>query len=178
MSRSIDSQSVSDDAVSSVCSSEINNNDVFSVSNSYTAEHKKKKERLVNPHIHVLHWKRRNGKRVQYHKITVYSTPNIPGALIVNAETGSKYDLRVGKSDEDLFFSTLLATGDCGSQAPLLFYDNPEQYETHLMTEVPMETKRAWYVRYYELLANRERNNQTKMTLAGRRQDATGTIVK
>jgi len=170
MSRSSDNHSVSDDVISSVCSSEMNNNDIFSESNSYSAEHQKKKAYNLNPNIYVLNWKRRDGRRVVNYKITIYGTPNTPNTYIVNAETGSKYQYRVGTSDEDMFFSTLLATGDSGTKtAPLLFYDNPEQYEAHLMCEVPMDIKRAWYVKYYELLAKKERKEKTMLMLGGRK---------
>lgn len=173
MSRSSDSHS-NDDETLSVCSSDINNNDLFSDANSYTAEHRKKSTIQLNPHIHVLQWKRRNGKRWKTHKITLYGTPNLPKASIVHAETGKRYAYQVGTLDEELFFSTILATGECGKhQPPLLFYDTPEQYEAHLMLEVPAEIKRAWYVRYYQLLADRERKQKTMLTLSGRKPDGT-----
>lgn len=178
MTQSSDHQSVSDDAMSSVCSSDINNNDVFSESNSYTAEHQKNVARSTNPNMHILTRRRRNGKRWQNYKVTIYSTTNVPGALIVNAVTNTKYAYRVGTSGEDMFFSTILATGECKSNTPLLFYDNPEQYEAHLNVEVPMEIKRAWYVRYYALLADQERRDKTLLTLSGRKQDSTGTIIR
>jgi hypothetical protein len=158
---------MNDDSMSSSGSSDIvNNNDVFSVANSYTEEHKKKKVHNLNPYIHVIERLRSNGKKRRLHKITLYATPNIPNAVIVNAVTNTRYNnYHVGTNDEDMFFSTMLATGECGKEAPLLFYDNPEQYEEHLMTELDMETKRRWYIRYYDLLAKAEKKNKVMLTL-------------
>jgi hypothetical protein len=37
-----------------------------------------------------------------------------------------------------------LATGELGQTAPVLFYDNPEQYERHFFTKVPQQLKDRW----------------------------------
>jgi hypothetical protein len=82
-------------------------------------------------------------------RIYFFQTNSYPNSIIRHAMTGvlqsdnGKY-YRVGSRDEDLFFSTLLATGELGQTAPLLFYDNPEQYERHFFTKLPQQIKDNW----------------------------------
>jgi hypothetical protein len=82
-------------------------------------------------------------------RVYFFPTNSSPNSIIKHAMTGvfqsdeGKY-YRVGSRDEDLFFSTLLATGEIGQTAPLLFYDNPEQYERHFFTKVSQQIKDKW----------------------------------
>ena len=66
-------------------------------------------------------------------KVEVYTTSGI-GSNIRDAETGYYYPHMVGSFDEELFFSVILATGECNSVngSSTLFYLSPEKYMKHL----------------------------------------------
>ena len=116
--------------------------DELSTENSYNSKGVSAKQTSVLKHNHVIRVDPVKNKPV---KVLYYETPNIPYATIRNAVTGaSQYSFRVGTSDEYLFYSVLLATGEAGQSAPCLFFDNPEQYEKHFFTTIPNEAKDAW----------------------------------
>lgn len=83
-------------------------------------------------------------------RVYFFATSSTPNSIIKNAMTGTfqsdeagRY-YRVGSRDEDLFFSTILATGEMGQTGPILFYDSPEQYERHFFTKLPEKIKDRW----------------------------------
>lgn len=93
-------------------------------------------------------------------KVTFFETLLTPNRFIKNAVTGAlEAPFRVGTKDEDLFFSVMLSTGECGQNPPCLFYDSPEQYERHFFTIVSDDAKLRWRERYAN--AVHERNKQT-----------------
>jgi hypothetical protein len=82
-------------------------------------------------------------------RVEFFPTSSTPNMIIKNAISGAFQGsgtrfFRVGTKDEDLFFSVILATGELGEDAPTLFYDNPEQYERHFLTELSDKTKELW----------------------------------
>jgi hypothetical protein len=84
-----------------------------------------------------------------YNNITIenYGSRGI-GTKIRNAVTGTKYNIDVGSSDEDILFKVTDATGRFGRKESLrLYYDSPEQYENHHFTSVSLEMKQQWYER-------------------------------
>lgn len=84
--------------------------------------------------------------------IKVYSSGDT-GSFIVNAETGYTSRCRVGSADERLFFSVAICTGEGRNRQPIsLYYDSPEQYETHYITTVNPEVKAKWKRRQKEYL--------------------------
>jgi hypothetical protein len=90
-------------------------------------------------------------------RVELFPTLNLPNACIKNAITGAFQGTasrvcRVGTADEDLFFSVLLSTGEFGKTAPLLFYDNPEQYERHYMTKLSDDLKTRWREKHEEAM--------------------------
>lgn len=93
--------------------------------------------------------KRLNPDNGKISRVEFFPTSMIPNAIIKSAisgtyqGSGSRF-FRVGTSDEDLFFSVTLATGELGQEAPVLFYDNPEQYERHFFTKLSKELKEDW----------------------------------
>jgi len=96
-------------------------------------------------------------------KVTFFETSLTPNRFIKNAITGAiEAPFRVGTADEDLFFSVVLSTGECGQTPPCLFYDSPEQYERHFFTTVSDETKLRWRSRYAN--AVHLRNKQSAKT--------------
>ena len=77
--------------------------------------------------------------------IDVYTSGDC-GSRIRDAETGSYYSYTVGTSDEDLFFSVSVATGECKSLngSNVLFYLSPAHYAKHHKTIVSDETVERW----------------------------------
>lgn len=65
-------------------------------------------------------------------KIEIYTSGNY-GSHIRDAESGEYYKHIVGTSDEDLYFSVIIATGECKSSngSITLFYISPEHYMKH-----------------------------------------------
>ena len=89
--------------------------------------------------------KKDDGK--EYYKkvrVNIYGT-GTTGTKIRNAVTGERYDYKVGSKEQDLFYSVALCTGENGMKESLsLFYDSPEQYESHMMTTIDSDRKMAW----------------------------------
>lgn len=73
----------------------------------------------------------KNGK-MKRTKIEAY-TSGCFGSNIRDAETGEFYNHIVGTADEDLYFSVILATGECNSKngSSTLFYLSPHHYMKH-----------------------------------------------
>lgn len=109
-------------------------------------------------------------------RIEFFPTSTTPNTPIKNAVTGTYQGVdgryfRVGTAEEDLFFSVILATGELGQNAPVLFYDNPEQYERHFFTKLSQQAKEKWT----------EKNNnalfQLKLRQRQSAREANGGIV-
>lgn len=68
------------------------------------------------------------------------------GNHIRDAETGQYYQYLVGTKDEDLFFSVILATGECKStnSSSTFFYLSPERYMIHLNQTVDQKIINNW----------------------------------
>lgn len=105
------------------------------------------------------------------YRVKVYVTANYPNAIILNAVTGTAFKFqngeyaRVGTNHEDLFFSVLLATGEAGQTAALLFYDSPEQYERHTEDKFPSEGKAKWIENYVIAKDRLERSKKAKKSV-------------
>jgi hypothetical protein len=105
------------------------------------------------------------------YRVKVYVTPNYPNAIILNAVTGTAFKFqngeyaRVGTNNEDLFFSVLLATGEAGQTAALLFYDSPEQYERHMEDTLPSDGKANWVNKYVIAKDRLERMKKAKKSV-------------
>jgi len=81
-------------------------------------------------------------------KITFFSSGPF-GTTLRNAVTGFNYvgDM-VGSPSEDLYFKVRLSTGESGIEAPTLFYDNPEQFESHQLQDLPQDVKKRWHDKF------------------------------
>ena len=104
---------------------------------------------------------RNNNKRKKRTELKVYPS-NIVGQRIINAMTGSFYDINVGSRDESRLFKVSTSQpfhkhtnfmGEevidaDGYQINTLFYDTPEQYEKHKGVTVSDNTKKEWYERH------------------------------
>jgi len=91
------------------------------------------------PHVH-----KKNGRWHKRLLIENYgSGPS--GTYIRNAVTGERTTVKVGSRAEEQFFKVIDSTGKNGRREPLfLYYDSPEQYESHHMTTVSTPIKRNW----------------------------------
>jgi hypothetical protein len=97
-----------------------------------------------------------------YHKVNgirkktfFYTTSSLPGATIRNACTGNyQIGYHVGKADEHNFFKMAMTVG-LGKNIKgrnHLYYDNPEQYESHFNTVLSDgEIKLKWYEKQKKL---------------------------
>jgi hypothetical protein len=85
-----------------------------------------------------------NGKKILT-KIDLYTSGEV-GSHIRNAATGEYYKYRVGSSNEDKLFKIKLSTGEVKTRSgnSLLFFDSPEQYETHMLALIIDEIKEKW----------------------------------
>jgi len=81
-------------------------------------------------------------KRKKYYKSSSYN-----GAHIVNAETGQTMKHKVGSLDESRYFTVMVNDGKEGVK---LFYNSPEQYESHRNMSIDDNVKIEWHNREYE----------------------------
>ena len=81
-------------------------------------------------------------KRKKYYK----SSTSV-GAHIVNAETGQVYEHLVGSTDECRYYTVMINEGKEGIK---LFYNSPEQYESHRNTELDDNLKVEWHNKEHE----------------------------
>lgn len=117
-------------------------------------------------------------------RVEFFPTNATPNSGIKHAITGAYQSdngrfFRTGTKDEDLFFSVILATGELKENgAPVLFYENPEQYERHFFTKLSQQIKNKWveknglaYIQY-NLRQNREESAAVRNSVSG------GIVVK
>ena len=108
----------------------------------------------ISPHVDPNSTNKKYVRRLnpileKHVRVEFFPTNVTPNSLIKNAVSGSHQYidgrfLRAGTRDEDLFFTVILATGEFGQNAPVLFYDNPEQYERHFFAKVSQKIKEKW----------------------------------
>ena len=96
------------------------------------------------------HVRRFNPDKRKNVRVDFFPTNTTPNSKIKHAITGIQQSVdgrffRTGTRDEDLFFSVILATGELGSNAPVLFYESPEQYERHFFVKLSQQIKNKWY---------------------------------
>jgi hypothetical protein len=84
------------------------------------------------------------GKKRKY-TLEYYKSGGV-GALIKNAITGVKYkNMYVGSLSENKFFKYTLFPTSNKSVCHLLFYETPEQFETHQHLKLSDATIHSWY---------------------------------
>jgi hypothetical protein len=85
------------------------------------------------------------GKFYKTVDISYYGTSNMCGKPIVHAITGETTKFRVGtRKDEDQMFKVVVSTGSNPNGPIHLFYNSPQEYETHQFVTLDAETKNAW----------------------------------
>lgn len=86
--------------------------------------------------------------------VEYYETSASPNIYIRDAISGAiRAPYRTGTTDEYLFFSVRLATGETRANGSNLFYDSPEQYERHFRVELTESVKQQWRIRAMEAQA-------------------------
>lgn len=96
-------------------------------------------------------------KKIQ---LEVYSSGD-RGCNIRDAETGEYYPYKVGSHDEDLFYSVILATGECNSKngSSILFYKSPQHYMKHQKVNLSLDRIQKWEIKHNK---QQEKNNNNK----------------
>ena len=120
------------------------NDEYNNISNSQNKELNKMKS-MDKDYASVNRFKMNlNGKKTRV-KIDLYVSGEL-GSYIRNAATGQHYKFKVGSSHEDKLFKIKLATGEVKTRSgnSVLFFDSPEQYESHLLDEISDEVKEKW----------------------------------
>ena len=88
------------------------------------------------------------------------------GQFIVNALTGYTYSVRVGTTDEKLFWrvSIPIITKDGITNTLKLFYESPDEYEQHRDIELPYSIKTNWRksVKKIEIINNQKNYTTVK----------------
>ena len=138
-----------DDDIQSI-STESSANEEFSVIN------KKQKNKKSNKKKDDRGYRKIKGKEG---KFEYFATSIIPGLYIRDPIYGRHMDNhRVGSTDEDLYFKvTYIANGV--NEPDHLYYDNPEQFESHMNCNIKAETKQIWADKYQIALRNMEKAN-------------------
>ncbi len=83
--------------------------------------------------------------KIKNKRIKVYTSGDV-GSNIRDAETGEYYSNKVGSNDEHLFFTTILATGECKNSSTL-FYISPQHCMSHLNISIDPEIVANWEVK-------------------------------
>jgi hypothetical protein len=108
-----------------------------------------KKVKKNDPGYRKIRKSGKNDSSLEY-----FVTSIIPGTVIRNAVSGSSEPIHlthVGSVEhEHLYFKVSYKGNKCGSE-DVLFYDNPEQFERHMKTNLNINLKRDWYNRYDQL---------------------------
>lgn len=108
--------------------------------------------------------------KIFYKKLTnisFYTTSLTPGFRIRNAVSGSKEPFIVGSKNEDLYFKVSLNTGELSrnTYSNTMFFNSPEEYETHFYTKLSDDIKSNWKFKY-NLALNRIRTKKNKERVA------------
>ena len=94
-----------------------------------------------NPNDYVPK-KEEKSKKKKYYKSYTHV-----GAYIVNAETGQTMKHKVGSKDEERYYTVMINEGKEGVK---LFYNSPEQYESHRNVELDDNLKVEWHNKEHE----------------------------
>lgn len=90
--------------------------------------------------------------------VIYFATTMIPGSPIRDAIYGHRFhEHLVGSPNEELFFKVSNAGNNSTNNVDILFYDNPEQFESHMNCHVDINSKNRWAEKYQYAL---ERNKQ------------------
>ena len=101
--------------------------------------------------------------RSEKRKIIIYGSGQ-QGTCIRNAVTGERYTGQlVGSANECRYYKVGLCTGEVGGRDTVtLFYDYPEQYESHMRGEISTKAKKSIAAEQRRSLAEQEYNERTE----------------
>ncbi len=129
-------------------SNSLNSSDRLAESNRQLELNDKYFQRLRRNRLDEKKTAKRNDGTEYYKKVYVNAFGSGGhGMRIRNAVTGVKYPYLVGSRYQDKFFSVAICTGENGMKDSLsLFYDSPEQYESHMFSTIDNERKNIWHM--------------------------------
>lgn len=96
-----------------------------------------------NPNDYIKSSSDNKGKN----KKKYYKSSTKIGAKIVNAETGQMLEHIVGSINESRYFTVMINEGQ---ESVKLFYNSPEQYESHRNVSVDDNVKIEWHNKEHE----------------------------
>jgi len=96
-----------------------------------------------NPNDYI----RKSSDNKSKNKKKYYKSSTKIGANIVNAETGQTLEHIVGSADESRYFTVIINEG---KESVKLFYNSPEQYESHRNVSVDDNVKIEWHNKEHE----------------------------
>ena len=86
-----------------------------------------------------------------------FTSSDAPNAIVRNPKSGAVYSNdRVGSVMEDRYFVAKDVSQLYGSTSGKLFYDSPEDYETHTGCTVPTSTKETWFKRHQQFVTTQD----------------------
>ena len=98
-----------------------------------------------------------NGEKVA---VELYVTSCVPGGLIRDAVTGSRYNKRVGTKDEDAFFKVKDVSGAIGREPGNLYFETPKQADKYLNVVFSEKAKAKWNAKYEAYCEKQETMSQ------------------
>ena len=122
---------------------------VSSASYSLVTKKKKEKKKVVDKGYRKIKTKDGN--------IIYFATSMLPGTPIRDAISGYRFcEYQVVSPNEELFFTVCNASNNSSPNVDVLFYDNPEQFESHMNCHVDIDSKNIWAEKYqYALHRNK-----------------------
>ncbi len=143
-------------------------NSASSASYSLVTKKKKEKEKKKVVDKGYRKFKTKDGN------IIYFATSMLPGTPIRDAIYGHRFfEYQVGTPNEELFFKVCNASNNSSQNVDVLFYDNPEQFESHMNCHVDIDSKNRWAEKYQHAL---QRNNRLQEYKEQKRQEF--TVVK
>ena len=102
--------------------------------------------------------------QIKRKSVVVYTSGGVD-SNIRDAESGQYYSFKVGSGDENLFFSVILATGECKSEnnSSILFYTSPKKYMEHQSVELSPKQISNWEEKKYNYLKKLENVKKQKV---------------
>ena len=117
---------------------------------------KKKKKQKGDSGQHKIKQKEGN--------LVYFASAGITGLPIRDAIYGTFInEVRIGSPSEDLYFKVRFLGNKCDVDANHLYYENPEQFETHMNCSVSTTNKKLWADKYQIALARRNQEIEDYM---------------
>jgi len=96
--------------------------------------------------------------------LVYFASCGITGLPIRDAIYGTFInEVRIGSPSEDLYFKVRFLGNKSDVNANHLYYENPEQFETHMNCTVSTTNKKLWADKYQRALARRNREVEDYM---------------